>query len=162
MLLKKGGIVVILLVLCAAIAIAPVSAANADTKNSADSHGYVITIGTGHSTGKLPVAGTSPMTSISNSIGQGQFQYASKTISGYCPGFNIDLYWGNPSSSLRLRIYTPDGAVLGPYYDNWDGMLNGDIPVYISRSGGVAQGTYYFEIYGDSVPSGSQWYSLTA
>jgi hypothetical protein len=59
-----------------------------------------------------------------------------------------------------MRIYTPDGYVLGPFYDNFDGLLNGDIPVLISRSSGVSQGTYYYEIYGDRV-SGWQYYTFT-
>jgi hypothetical protein len=119
--------------------------------------GYVVTIGNSVYSGQgLAVQ---PM-SLSNTISQGRTQWAQKTISGYYTSIGADLYWGNPSNSLRMRIYTPDGYVLGPFYDNFDGLLNGDIPVLISRSSGVSQGTYYYEIYGDRV-SGWQYYTFT-
>ena len=101
--------------------------------------------------------GIQPM--IMNSISQGQYQWAGKLVNYYTESVQFDLYWGNPTNSLRLRIFTPDGYVLGPYYDASDGAINGNIYAIVSRSGGVAQGTWYSEVYGDRV-SGSQSYSI--
>ncbi len=143
------------------MASASVSAANAApslTATKPGNGGYTVTFGSQGSN----VAADSVMQpmSLNNNIMQGQTQWAQKTLSGYTTTTGADLYWGNPSNSLRLRIYTPDGYVLGPYYDNCDGRLNGDIPVQISKSGGLPQGTYYYEIYGDKV-SGSQYYTFS-
>ncbi len=99
-----------------------------------------------------------PMT-VYDTIGQGEYKWQSKNVNYYTEALPFNLYWGVPSNSLRLRIFTPDGAVLGPYYDDSDGAHNGNICVTITRSGGVAQGTWYTEVYGDAV-SGSQSYSI--
>jgi hypothetical protein len=96
---------------------------------------------------------------VYGSISQGQTQWQSKLVNYYTTSLPFDLYWGNPSNSLRLRIFTPDGYVLGPFYDASDGTYNGEIYLAVTRSGGVAQGTWYTEVYGDRV-SGSQSYSI--
>ena len=72
----------------------------------------------------------------------------------------MDLNWGNSASSLRLRILTPDGYTLGPFYDISDGIIDGRINVYIGRDGGVAQGTYQSEVYGERV-IGTEDYTFT-
>ena len=61
--------------------------------------------------------------SVYGSISQGQYQWQSKLVNYYTESLPFNLYWGNPSNSLRLRIFTPDGYVLGPYYDGSDGAL---------------------------------------
>jgi hypothetical protein len=96
---------------------------------------------------------------VYGTIHQSEYQYQSKLINYYTTSQPFDLYWGNPSNSLRLRIITPDGYVLGPFYDASDGFINGDIYLVVSRSGGIAQGTWYTEVYGDRV-SGAQSYSI--
>jgi hypothetical protein len=101
--------------------------------------------------------GIHPM--ISSTIHQGEYQWPYKTINYYTTTVNFDLYWGNPTNSLRLRIFTPDGYVLGPFYDSSDGTINGAIDIDVSRSGGVAQGTWTEEVYGYSV-SGAQGYYI--
>jgi hypothetical protein len=123
-----------------------------DSASTAGPGGYIVTFvktrpGTIH-----------PMTAY-NTISQGQYQWQSKLINYYTTSVPFDLYWGNPSNSLRLRIFTPDGYVLGPYYDSSDGSYNGEINIYINRDGGVAQGYWYTEVYGYSV-SGSQSYRI--
>ncbi len=92
-------------------------------------------------------------------IRQGEYKWHTQLVNYYTTSLPIDLYWGNTANSLRLRIYTPDGYLLGPYYDWSDGATNGNIYLVISRPGGVAQGTWYYEVYGDRV-SGSQSYSI--
>ncbi len=99
-----------------------------------------------------------PMSS-SGSITQGATQWKSRVLSGYATSMEFDLSWSNPSNSLRLRIYAPDGSVWGPLYDNCDGKINGFIPAILTSNTGLPQGTYYVEIYGDRV-SGTQSYTL--
>jgi len=152
MLLKKSTIVLVLLVLLVGVVAVSASAVNVDNMKKSDTMGYVF------KPVKSSDGGIQPMT-VSATITQGQTNWHTKTITGYCGGFLVDLNWGNPSNSLRLRIYTPDGAVLGPYYDNLDGRIDGRILGWLSRNGGVAQGTYYYEVYGDRV-SGVQSYTI--
>ncbi len=162
MLLRKCIVALVLVALIAIMATAQVSAASAGYKKT-DTKGYVVTVDKKPSTSSFTISSglISPMASYQNWITQGDHQYAQKTITGYYTSFPVELYWGNPVNSLSLKIYTPDGAVLGPFYDNIDGRINGDIPLIISRSSGISQGTYYFEIYGDRV-SGWQSYTLYA
>jgi len=92
-------------------------------------------------------------------IYQGEYKWHSKLVNYYTTSVAFNLYWGNTANSLRLRIYSPDGYLFGPYYDWSDGSMNGNIYVVLSRAGGVAQGYWYAEVYGDRV-SGAQSYSI--
>jgi hypothetical protein len=107
---------------------------------------------------KAPASGGFSTLSVS-SISQGEYKWHPRLINYYTEYVLIDLNWGNPSNSLRLRVFTPDGYVLGPAYDSSDGSINGRIYMQISRSGGVAQGTWYAEVYGYQV-AGVQSYSI--
>lgn len=100
-----------------------------------------------------------PMMISSNGISQGQTQYIQRTLTGFCTDLPFDLYWGNPSNSLSMTVFSPDGHIYGPSYDMDDGLLNGDIPGHLKNPSGVPQGTYYVRVYGVSV-SGSQSYTL--
>jgi hypothetical protein len=120
--------------------------------------GYTVTL-TKVQPSLLSKSGVSTM-SMSSSISQGQYQYYGKNVNSYTETYQVYLNWGNPSNSLRLRIFSADGYVFGPYYDTSDGCLaNGAICATITRSGGVAQGVWTNEIYGYSV-SGSQSYYI--
>ena len=71
----------------------------------------------------------------------------------------ISLNWnrGVSDNSLSLRMYDAS-TVYGPFYDSYDGMVNGVIPlVSTSFNKGC---TWTFEVYGDDV-SGIQMFSLT-
>jgi len=58
---------------------------------------------------------------------------------------NVDLNWGDTTDSLRLRIYTPDGYVLGPYFDNADDAVDGRINLDIYNPDGIAKGKWRYE-----------------
>jgi hypothetical protein len=159
MLLRRSTIVVVLLVLLAGIAAASVSAASAGSGPNLNNlksgnGGYSVSF-SGKSTGMDTSLTAKPMTTLYGSISQNQVQWTQVTIGGYTTSFSDDLYWGNPSNSLSLTVYTPDGYILGPYYSS-----TGNIGITISKSNGVADGTYYFEIYGYHV-IGSQSYTFT-
>lgn len=151
------------LLLAAAIGVAllaaPATAAKEDDSVSVEGPGgYVVTFY------KIPEKMVSPsgmvgVTSDYSTIVQGQYKWHFGYVDYYTTSLNFYLYWGNPSNSLRLRIFTPDQYVLGPYFDIYDGSYNGAIGVTISRSNGVAQGTWVAEVYGHSV-YGTQSYSI--
>ena len=79
---------------------------------------------------------------VYNSITQGKTNWESKTVSSYITTLNVNLNWGNPSNSLQLTIYSPDGYIFGPYYDNADGVTDGRINLNIQNSNGIAKGTW--------------------
>ncbi len=80
-------------------------------------------------------------------------------MSSYITSLNVDLNWGNSGNSLRLKIYSPDGYTFGPYYDSFDGVNDGRINLNIINNNGIAQWTWYYEVYGNSV-TGTQAYSI--
>lgn len=140
---------------------APATAAKGDDSVSyAGPNGYVITFYKVPSKNLAPVTNGMMTTMSADSISQGQYQYRGTTINYYTTYLNFYLYWGNPSNSLRLRIVTPDNAILGPFYDPYDGSYNGAVGVTVSRTGGIAQGWWQAEIYGYSV-SGTQSFSMS-
>ena len=96
----------------------------------------------------------------SASITQGQTQWYSTVVPAGKTLFYADLSWGNPSSSLVLTITAPD-ATFGPYYDSADGRIDGRINLRISKSGGLASGTWWSKLYGYQV-SGIQSYTFSA
>ncbi len=150
MLFKKSTIVLVLLVLLAGV----VASANvAIAKKPVDNSGIVVTHENTLDPGMIM-----PM-SIGGSITQGQSLWYSRGLSGFQTDMHIDLYWGNPSNSLRMTIYSPDGAVYGPFYDNCDGRNDGYIPCHLYKSSGLPQGTYYVNIYGSRV-FGTQSFTL--
>jgi hypothetical protein len=145
--MKVHGIV--FLIVIGALLFAPaVSAKLVETKD-----GYVVT--TVDTTSRLP--SMLPMSSAS--ISQGQTQSYSAYISTGKTAFTTDLNWGVSSNSLSLTINAPDTA-LGPYYDAADGRTDGRINLRISKSGGLASGTWWSHVYGYQV-TGSQGYTYT-
>lgn len=91
------------------------------------------------------------------SVKQGETNWYSTNVAAGTTELIIDLNWGNASNSLRLTVHAPD-AVLGPYYDAYDGV-NGRIYLRIKDSVGLHPGTWRFEIYGDRV-TGTQDYTI--
>ena len=71
--------------------------------------------------------------SVFATITQGRTNWHTKSVSSFITSLNVDLNWGNPSNSLRLKIYSPDGYTFGPYYDSFDGSNNGRINFYINK-----------------------------
>ncbi len=68
-----------------------------------------------------------------------------KQMPGQTDNFTIDLNWMNTDSRLKLTIFPPNG-IMGPYYDESDGLVNGRIFIRISRPEGVESGEWYVVI----------------
>jgi hypothetical protein len=147
--LKKIGIATILLLFSAILALAAVSE---EQMNIAKTDGYTVEPANG--------PGEDPgIDRVYATITQGKTNWHTKEVSTFITTLNVDLDWGNSGNSLRLTIYSPDGYVFGPYFDNADGVINGRINLNINNPNGIAKGTWYYEVYGYSV-SGTEDYSI--
>jgi hypothetical protein len=94
------------------------------------------------------------------SITQGQTRTHNLNVGSGVNYLEVDLNWGDTSDSLTLSVYTPSGSKVGTYRDNSDGSVNGRIHFSIDPSQGyVQQGTWKFNVYGESV-SGTQSYTF--
>jgi len=69
--------------------------------------------------------------------------------------FDVYLVWNNPSNSLTLTVYSPDGSVKA-YRDGYDGKIDGTIKVRIKSA---KAGYWFFRVYGERV-EGIQFYSF--
>jgi hypothetical protein len=150
---EKKIIIVALLIACTlAVVAASADAATLtnDKINQTNNGGYIV---------KPVKSGSIGIESISDTITQGETNWHGKIVSGYTTTLNVDLNWGNSANSLQLTVISPEGYVFGPYYDAYDGTVNGRINVDIYNPGGIAQGTWYAKVYGYSV-TGTQSYSI--
>lgn len=136
--MKMSGISLIILV-CAAALVSGVSAQDVDISN-----GYVVRPAEDLN---LP-RGIFPLSS--GSISQGQSVFYAKSVPSSTTFLVPDLSWGDPSDSLTLTVFAPD-ATLGPFSDASDGIVNGRIYLYISKSSGLTPGTWNFRVYGEKV-----------
>jgi len=143
----KVSVTTLAILVCAIVLISGVSAQDTDK-----SPGYSVSpAGNLH----LP-AGISPMTV--GSITQGETDWYSVSVPSGKSSLTVDLNWGYVPDSLSLSAIAPDGT-LGPYYDAADGATDGRIFLTISRSGGLAPGTWRFKVYGVTV-IGTQSYNF--
>jgi hypothetical protein len=95
---------------------------------------------------------------VSDTITQGETNWHSKYVGSDITVLNVDLNWADNTDSLRLKIYTPDWECLGSYYDSADGSIDGRINIDIYNSGGIAKGTWYYEVYGYDVSGTEDYY----
>ncbi|MGD0079561.1 MAG: pre-peptidase C-terminal domain-containing protein [Methanoregula sp.] len=143
----KVSVISLVILVCAIVLISGVSAQDVDTRA-----GYSVTpAGNLH----LPAV-MSPMTA--GTITQGQTNWYSLVVPSGKTSLTVDLNWGYAPNSLSLTAIAPDGTI-GPFYDASDGVMDGRIFMTISRTGGIAPGTWKFRVYGVSV-SGTQSYNF--
>ncbi len=91
-------------------------------------------------------------------ISQGETVWHQQEITGRSTTLNVSLKWQTANDSLRLMIYTPDGHVLGPYYDSYDGKLNNEINLTVSNPDGITSGSWSFKVTGTNVTSQEGYY----
>lgn len=96
---------------------------------------------------------------VYDTIFQGETNVHEKKVSSGLNLLVVDLNWGDSTDSLRLRIYTPSGSLLGSYYDNADGAVSGRIRLYIKNSNGIEAGTWKYQVYGYRV-AGKEGYTI--
>ncbi|ODV50122.1 hypothetical protein C7960_1418 [Methanohalophilus euhalobius] len=95
---------------------------------------------------------------VSETITQGETNWHSRTVSSYTTLHHIDLNWGDASDSLRLKVYSPSNQLIGTFYDNSDGVIDGRINIEITNSDGIEIGTWHHEVYGYSVTGTEDYY----
>lgn len=96
-----------------------------------------------------------------DTISAGQTVYHDAVVSGSSTSLNVDLAWKNPNDSMRLTVYTPDGHVLGPYYDSSDGKTDNAINLEIDNPSGVASGTWIFKVVDTGAVGKDEYYIKT-
>ena len=96
--------------------------------------------------------------SVYGTITQGLTNWHNKYVGSSITTLNVDLNWGNPANSLRLKVYSPDGYTFGPFYDSYDGYIDGRVNMNINNPDGIATGTWYYEVYGDRVTGTQSYY----
>ncbi|EHQ35515.1 hypothetical protein Metlim_1409 [Methanoplanus limicola DSM 2279] len=87
---------------------------------------------------------------MDKSISDGEKKYFHRDMPEDLDRFTYDLVWGDAEDSLKLTIFAPDG-VMGPYYDDSDGVVNGRIFLQISRPDGIDPGDWYAVVEGERV-----------
>ena len=92
---------------------------------------------------------------VYDSVKKGEADWFSKYISSQT--FDVYLIWNEPSNSLTLTLYSPNGDIYGPFRDSSDGVVDGKIVLTVEDA---EQGVWYFKVYGERV-SGVQYYTLT-
>ncbi|MDY0387074.1 MAG: peptidase domain-containing protein [Methanolobus sp.] len=95
---------------------------------------------------------------VTDTITQDQTNWHDKPVSSYTTSLHIDLNWGDTSDSLRLKVYSPSKQLIGTFYDSADGAIDGRINIEIRNSNGIEIGTWYYEVYGDSVTGTEDYY----
>ncbi|WP_245611538.1 hypothetical protein [Methanolacinia paynteri] len=149
--MKKFGIFLIAIALAMLVSCASASM-NLFDAEKIDMGGYTVTI-------PKIVEGNVGVKTVSGTITQGETDWAYADISGYYTQLRVRLHWGDTSNSLRLMVYSPDQHTFGYYYDGSDGIIDGNISVNINNGDGIAEGRWYYEIYGYSV-TGTQSYTI--
>jgi hypothetical protein len=151
--MKKFGILLIAIALAMLVSCASAATMDHFETKKIDMGGYNVTI-------PDISAPTMGVKTVYGTITQGETDWVSTDVSGYYTQLCVRLNWGDASDSLRLRIYSPDYYVSKYYYDTTDGGDDdGYIPVNVDNPDGIAEGTWWYEIYGDDV-TGTQSYSI--
>jgi hypothetical protein len=159
--LRKSGIIFVMLIAVAALVMASASAVSAGNSKKTDNDDWVAIPATPDSMSPNAMTGTFTTTSTGvHYITQCQAQYYSYYVPNNWHGLTVDLNWGNSANSLQYTLYAADGSEAGPYYDNADGRIDGRICIYLSRNGAVIPtGTYYDMVYGYKV-TGTEDYTI--
>lgn len=91
-------------------------------------------------------------------IEENQTNWHSQNITSYTTALNINLKWKNPSSNLSLKVYSPEGRSFGPFYDNVNGLTNGQIYFFIRRECGLPMGEWWYAVEGKEINGTQKYY----
>jgi hypothetical protein len=96
---------------------------------------------------------------MDKSVVQGEIKPFHRQMPENLDRFTCDLFWQDDRNLLKLTIVTPEGLI-GPYYDESDGIVNGRIYLQISRAGGITPGDWYAIVEGERVKGTQQFMML--
>ncbi|MCD1296333.1 hypothetical protein CUJ83_15120 [Methanocella sp. CWC-04] len=109
----------------------------------------------------MPVLNDFPEVELNNDILQGQTNWHQCEVSEASTSLVVDMKWKEPKNDLRLLIYTPDGHILGPYYDDSDGEMDGRINLEVSNEDGLATGQWNLKVNGIDIAGKEEYYIRT-
>ena len=133
------------------------STASENVENAETSSSYIVVPSSNTEVGLIDT--DAGILTVYDTIRQGETNLHGKYVGTGLTLLVVDLNWGDSTDSLRLKIYTPSGSVLGPYYDSADGAVNGRIRLNIQNSNGIESGTWKYEVYGYRV-TGTEGYTI--
>jgi hypothetical protein len=96
-----------------------------------------------------------------NNIAAGETNWHAASVGDAVESVNVDLKWADPGGNLRLMIYTPDGKVLGPYYDDADGKDDARINLNVANPSGVASGEWHLKVTDMATLGNNDYYVRT-
>jgi hypothetical protein len=96
-----------------------------------------------------------------NEISAGQTNWHSASVGNAVKSVNVDLKWNNTDGKLRLVVYTPDGKVLGPFYDDADGRDDARINLNIANPSGAASGEWHLKVTDMTTLGNNDYYVRT-
>jgi len=149
--LKKMGIVALLLLCCVSFASAAVNEEKGDADVIAHFGEYTIT------TAK-DFGGDIIIRYVYDTITQSETNWHTKNVDSSITVLHVDLNWGDRTDSLRLKIYSPDWQYPGTYFDDADRTINGRISIDIENPNVIAKGTWHYEVYGYEVEGTEDYY----
>lgn len=141
---RRIYVVFALLLVVAFLAVPPVSAK--------DSSGYTV----------RPSASDTPVViqRLADTIDQGETDRHQFDVGSGVAYLEVYLSWYSTSDALALTVYSPSWSCIGTYHDSDDGTEDGKIHIdIVPDSNYVDQGTWTFDVYGESVSS-SRTYSF--
>lgn len=136
--MKRKFCIIMIFLILAMISVSIVSA-NAET-------GYIV----------RPSENEDPIiiTKLSDTITQSETNRHQMSVGNQVDYLEIYHNWQSTSDSLSLTIYTPSWQKIGTFHDLDDDTLDGKIHIDIVPNGNyVEQGTWTFDVYGESVSS---------
>lgn len=149
--LRKLGIVALILLCCVSFASAAVNEEKGDAEIIGHFGEYTITPAE-------DLGGDIVLRYVYETITQGETNWHTKIVDTDITVLNVDLNWGDRTDSLRLKVYTPDWQYLGMYFDNADSIIDGRISIDIENPNGIAKGTWHYEVYGYDVEGTEDYY----
>ncbi|MBP3443138.1 MAG: hypothetical protein J6J70_00265 [Methanocorpusculaceae archaeon] len=86
-------------------------------------------------------------------VGSGQTSSYQYSVDSSSTMLNIELSWvlWPLNNELSITIIQPDGTNLGTYHDNYDGNINGVIPLTISSPNSLMEGVWKINVNGKQV-----------
>ncbi|MEA2034306.1 MAG: hypothetical protein U9N40_02260 [Euryarchaeota archaeon] len=92
------------------------------------------------------------------SIEENKLNWHSQNITSYTTTLNLNLKWKDKTANLSLMVYSPEGDVLGPFFDGIDRKINGQTYFFIRKEGGLPMGEWWYAVKGEELNGTHNYY----